>query len=100
MNKNNDIGRALAMVTQLGISMLAPVILCVFFGQCLDSYLGWSTTVPLLILGILAGARNTWIMVKNVQKKQSKPRRYWEIDGQEEGKPHGKPGAEEGPDHH
>jgi ATP synthase protein I len=65
MKKNSkEIVRALAMVTQLGISMMAPMILCIFVGNWLDEQYGWSTTAVLLILGLLAGARNTWILVK------------------------------------
>ena len=64
MNKNtNEIVRSLAMVTQLGVSMLAPVIMCAFIGNWLDNRFGWSVTAILLILGIAAGARNTWILV-------------------------------------
>lgn len=65
MKKNsNEIIRALAMVTQLGVSMLAPVILCAVIGNWLDERFGWSVTAVLVILGILAGARNTWILMK------------------------------------
>ena len=66
MKKYNQIGRSLAMVTQLGISMLAPVVLCVFIGNWLDRQYGWSVTVVLLILGIMAGARNSWLLLKEV----------------------------------
>lgn len=72
----NDIVRSLAMVTQLGISMLAPVILCAFVGNWLDGRFGWSTTAVLLILGVLAGARNTWILVKQVQESDSKGKKH------------------------
>lgn len=65
MKRNsNEIIRALSMVTQLGVSMLAPVILCAVVGNWLDDRFGWSVTAVLLILGILAGARNTWILMK------------------------------------
>lgn len=62
--KSNEIVRSLAMVTQLGVSMLAPVILCAVIGNWLDERFGWSVTAILLILGILAGARNTWILAR------------------------------------
>ena len=72
MKKKNDIARSLAMVTQLGISMLAPVVLCAFIGSWLDERYGWSVTAVLLILGILAGARNTWILLNQIQPPSSK----------------------------
>lgn len=66
MKFDKDIVKNLAMITQVGISMLAPVILCVFVGYCLDEKFGWSTVPMLLILGILAGARNTWILLQEM----------------------------------
>lgn len=49
--------RSLSMVTQLGISMLAPLILCVCIGIWLDETFGWSTTAVLVVLGIMAGGK-------------------------------------------
>lgn len=66
MKNYNQVGRSLAMITQLGISMLAPVVLCVCVGNWLDRKFGWSVTAVLLILGIMAGARNTWLLMKDV----------------------------------
>lgn len=69
MKKNaNEIARSLAMVTQLGVSMLAPVVLCAVIGNWMDERFGWSVSAILLILGIMAGARNTWILVKGVMR--------------------------------
>ncbi len=74
IKQKNDIARSLAMVTQLGISMLAPVVLCAFVGNWLDERFGWSTTAVLLILGILAGARNTWLLIRRMGWSDSKGR--------------------------
>lgn len=74
MKNGNEIVRALAMVTQLGLSMLAPVILCAVVGLWLDEKFGWSCTAVLLVLGILAGARNTWILLKEFPVSTSKRR--------------------------
>lgn len=49
--------RSLAMVTQLGLCVVTPVFLCVFAGYYLDSRYGTGLTLPLLILGVLAGGR-------------------------------------------
>lgn len=69
MKLDNRIWKYVAMITQVGLSMLAPVILCVFAGGWLDNKFGWYTTVPLLILGILAGGRNTWRLLKELTKR-------------------------------
>ena len=72
MKFDKEIMRNLAMITQVGISMLAPVILCVFIGHWLDQRFGWSTVIPLLILGILAGGRNTYLLLKQLTEKEGK----------------------------
>ena len=43
--------RSLAMVTQLGFSVLTPVLLCVYTGYLVDSHFGTKLMVPMLILG-------------------------------------------------
>jgi ATP synthase protein I len=82
MKNRNEIVRALAMVTQLGINMLAPVVLCAFIGVWLDEKYGWSVTAVLLILGIMAGARNSWILLKQMQPPVSKRRQKDETENQ------------------
>lgn len=69
---HKEIVQNLAMVTQLGISLLAPVVLCAFIGNWLDRKFGWSVTALLLILGVAAGARNAWIMLKQIQQLMEK----------------------------
>lgn len=67
MKNQRQIISSLAMVTQLGISMLAPVVMCAFFGEWLNRRFGWSAAAAVLvILGIMAGARNAWILLKQV----------------------------------
>lgn len=66
MKYKKDVFRSLAMITQIGISMLAPIILCVFVGYWLDRKFGCNTTIVLLILGILAGGRNCYMLLKDM----------------------------------
>ena len=60
MKYKKSVFRNLAMVTQLGISVLAPIFLCIFIGYQVDSRYGIGTLVPLLILGVLAGGKSAW----------------------------------------
>lgn len=69
---HREIAESLAMITQLGVSLLAPVILCAFLGSWLDKKFGWSITAVLLILGVAAGARNAWILLKQIQQAAEK----------------------------
>lgn len=71
---HKEIVQNLAMVTQLGLNMMAPVILCAFAGSWLDEKFGWSVTAVLLILGVLAGARNSWLLLKQIGMPDKKRR--------------------------
>ncbi len=75
MDFKKDVYRNIAMITQIGISMLAPIILCVFIGNWIDSKWGWQTVIPLLILGILAGCRNCYLLLKQLIAKDKESRK-------------------------
>lgn len=72
MKLNREVMYMAGMITQLGISMLAPVVLCVFAGYWLDNRFGWHTVIPLLILGILAGVRNCYLLIRHIQNRERK----------------------------
>lgn len=76
MKYKRSVFRSLAMVTQLGLSVVTPVFLCIFAGYQLDTHFGWKTMVPLLILGVLAGGRCAWLMARNtlLQEKRDDDR--------------------------
>ncbi|MFQ9511496.1 MAG: AtpZ/AtpI family protein [Lachnospiraceae bacterium] len=65
MNGKKRIARSLALITQLGISVLVPVILSTLIGLWIDRRFGTVLTIPLLILGILGGAKSAYVLVKN-----------------------------------
>lgn len=70
--KNKEMIRTLALITQLGLSMLTPVLLCVLLGLFLQKQFGLDGMLPLIILGILAGCRSCWRLLK--QQNQSSPK--------------------------
>lgn len=74
MNFKKEVYRNMAMITQVGISMLAPIVLCVFIGYWIDEKWGWHTILPLLILGILAGCRNCYLLLKKLIQKDDEPK--------------------------
>lgn len=61
--------KSFALITQLGVSVMAPIALCVAAGVLIDNHFGTWWTVPLLFLGMLAGVRNAAIMLKSVLKE-------------------------------
>lgn len=68
MRINKSVYTTLALISQLGISMIAPIFLCTFVGMKLDEKFGWATTIPLIIVGILAGARNVYALLKQASR--------------------------------
>lgn len=72
MHYKRSVFRSLAMVTQLGLSVVTPVFLCVFAGYQLDTRFGTYWTVPLLILGVLAGGRCAWLLARRTMEQEMK----------------------------
>lgn len=65
MKNKRSVLRSLVLITQFGISMLVPILLCTMIG----AYIGEKfsipiITVPLFIIGALAGFRNVYIMAR------------------------------------
>lgn len=61
--------KSFALITQLGVSVMAPIALCVAAGVLIDNHFGTWWTIPLLFLGMLAGVRNAAIMLRSVTKE-------------------------------
>ncbi len=66
MGYRKEVFRSLSMISQLGISVMVPIFMCVFIGVMIDKYFNTSTLIFLLILGIGAGMRNAYILAKKV----------------------------------
>lgn len=60
----------LVLISQLGINVMTPVFLCLIAGDWLDRKFGTSLTVPLLIVGILAGGLSAYKMAKTTIDKE------------------------------
>lgn len=72
MDFKKDVIRNMAMITQLGINMLAPIVLCVFIGVWIDDTWGVNIILLMLILGIGAGCRNCYLQLKELIPKNGK----------------------------
>lgn len=64
MKHKKSVVATLTLISQLGISMIVPVFLCIFVGIKLEEKFDIALTIPFIILGILAGIRNVYALVK------------------------------------
>lgn len=70
MKPDKKVLKAIVLITQVGITMIVPIFLCVFVGMKLDDLFQTSfITIIGIILGILAAFRNVFIMTKQFYAK-------------------------------
>ena len=69
MSYRKEVFRSLSLVTQLGISIMVTVFMCILAGVLIDKYFGTSTLIIFLVLGMCAGGRNAYILANNVLKE-------------------------------
>ena len=62
----------LAMVSQLGLCVLTPVLIGICAGSYIDSRFGLKTTLIFLIVGILGGSRGAYIMARGLIEQGSR----------------------------
>ena len=73
MGKNGTVARSLMMISQISISMLVPIFLCLFFGIKLNEWLESKIFVPVfLFLGMGAAIRNVYYITKSFYAKDKK----------------------------
>ncbi|MDP2842382.1 MAG: AtpZ/AtpI family protein, partial [Acetobacterium sp.] len=64
----------LAMISQIGISVLVPVGMMIFIGKVLDFYFqtGNMLVIILAVLGVLAGLRNMYVIPLRMSERAQK----------------------------
>ena len=73
MGKKSGIAGSLMMISQISISMLVPIFLCLFFGIKLNAWLETKLFVPVfLFLGMGAAIRNVYYLTKSFYAKDKK----------------------------
>lgn len=58
-----------ALISQLGISMIVPIFVLLALGIFLEKRFDIFATIPCLILGVLAGCRNTYILAMKANRQ-------------------------------
>jgi ATP synthase protein I len=71
MRLRKSVFRNLAMISQVGISMMTPIFLCVYIGYRIDLMMGTRWIIlPMLILGVLSGGRCAWQLVTRAMEEE------------------------------
>lgn len=67
MNQNRKIFQSLTLILQFGLNMIVPIVMCTMLGVWLgEKYdISW-ITIPLFIMGALAGFTNIFKMAGKV----------------------------------
>lgn len=71
MKQNRTVMKTLSLITQLGITMLTSIFMCMFIGLWLDKK--FSTHyffIPFLLLGIAGGFRGVYTLVQNANHEE------------------------------
>lgn len=68
MNYKKSVYTTLAMISQVGISMVVPILLCTYAGVWLEEKFDFPFTVIMIVVGVLAGVRNVVAMVKRMKQ--------------------------------
>lgn len=82
MGYKKSVYKSLAMISQVGITMLVPIFLCCMLGLFLEDKFHIPAFVPLFFLGAVAGMRNVYVMLSSIYKEDEKKK-----DDRKDGQP-------------
>lgn len=68
MNYKKSVYTTFAMISQVGISMVVPILLCTYVGVWLEEKFDFPWTVIMIVVGVLAGVRNVIAMMKRMKQ--------------------------------
>lgn len=65
MNQNHSqVIKMLFLITQIGVTMLVTVFLCIAIGMAVDKFFGTSLLVWFIVLGVISGFRSVFILIR------------------------------------
>ena len=72
MKYKQSVYKTFALISQLGISILVPILLCTFFGTWLEKKVSFPVFIPLVIVGVLAGAMHGYLRDMRMKIRKTK----------------------------
>lgn len=84
--------QALTMISQVGITMLVPIFLCVYVGLKLDDWFGTEYLFIVFVLfGVFAAFRNVYLLMrkfyaKDLEREEAELRYFAELKNARDGR--------------
>ncbi|MCI8326224.1 MAG: AtpZ/AtpI family protein [Lachnospiraceae bacterium] len=73
MKYKKSVYQSMVLITQFGINILVPILLCTGIGILIEKKTGMGVfIIPLFFLGALAGFRNCYIVAKKIYENDDK----------------------------
>lgn len=72
MGHNRHIYRNLALITQIGITMMTSIGLCTAFGIWMDNKCNTNFLILYIVFGIAVGFRSVYAVIKKFNDEESK----------------------------
>lgn len=73
MKQKRSVFQAFTMIIQFGLNMIVPIVMCTLFGVWMgEKFQIPVITIPLFLMGALAGFRNIFIMAKKIYQNDNK----------------------------
>lgn len=70
MKKDKNVAKGIAMISQIGITMMTPILLCIFIGYQLDKHFETKIWfIIFMVLGIITAFRNVHYITKQFYAK-------------------------------
>lgn len=70
--KNNQVWKMIFLITQIGLTMLTTIFLCVGLGYVIDRQFGTKLMTLFIVLGVIAGFRSVYILIRRYIGKDGK----------------------------
>ena len=73
----------LSLISQVGFTMVTPILLCTFIGMKLEERFHFSFTLIFMLLGVVSGCMSGFRLIMNTMKKMDKKKEETNLQKQE-----------------
>ncbi len=73
----------LSLISQVGFTMVTPILLCTFIGMKLEERFHFPFTLIFMLLGVISGCMSGFRLIMNTMKKMDKKKEETNLQKQE-----------------